>query len=216
MSFYRDQVFPRILDKVCGQKANREARARVCAGLSGDVVEVGFGTGLNTPYYPPQVTKVFAVEPSRVSLQIAEPRIARSAVPVEFAGLTGERLDLASESFDSVLSTWTLCSIPDVSAALAEMLRVLKPGGGFHFVEHGHAPDANVVRWQERIEPMWRPLACGCHLTRRISETVEHAEFRIEQLDTYYFNGAPKPFGYTFEGRAVKLEDPQVEASKGS
>src|SRR5436309_3634095 len=128
----------------------RAVRAGVCEGLEGAVVEVGFGTALNAPYYPSAVKKVVAIEPSRVCMRIAEPRIAQSSVPVEYDGLTGEHLDLPSAEFDAVLSTWTLCTIPHLDAALAEMRRVLKPGGAFRFVEHGHAPDAKVARWQAR------------------------------------------------------------------
>jgi ubiquinone/menaquinone biosynthesis C-methylase UbiE len=182
----------------------REVRGRVCAGLGGEIVEVGFGTGLNARYYPSGVTKVWAVEPSRVCMRLAEPRIARAKTPVELAGLTGERLDLPSEEFDGVLSTWTLCTIPDLETALEEMRRVLKPGGALHFVEHGHAPDPDVARWQQRIEPLNKRFAGGCHLTRRIPETIEQAGFVVEHLDSYYFKGEPRPFGYTFEGRAVK------------
>ncbi|MHB1536318.1 MAG: class I SAM-dependent methyltransferase [Acidimicrobiales bacterium] len=204
MGVYRDHVLPRFQDKAMARKTTHEIRARVCAGLRGDVVEVGFGTGLNVSYYPPGVTRVLAVEPSSVCLQIAEPRIARSSVEVEQAGLDGERLELQSEEYDAVLSTWTLCTIPDLAAALAEMRRVLKPGGGLHFAEHGHAPDPKVDRWQRRLEPLNKRLAGGCHLTRRIPEAIEQAGFVVEQLDTYYFKGEPKVFGYTFEGRAAK------------
>lgn len=204
MGFYREQVLPRAQDVLMGRKSFLEIRSRVCEGLAGDVVEVGFGTGLNAPYYPSQVTKIYAVEPSRVCMHIAEPRIARSAAPVEPAGLTGEHLDLPSEQFDTALSTWTLCTIPDVANALAELRRVLKPGGKFHFVEHGHAPDPNIARWQQRIEPIWKPIGGGCHLTRRIPELIADAGFTIDALDTYYVQGEPKPFSYTFEGRAHK------------
>jgi ubiquinone/menaquinone biosynthesis C-methylase UbiE len=205
VGIYGDQVLPRLQDKVMNRKGTRDVRTRVCAGLTGDVVEVGFGTGLNVRHYPPEVTRVFAVEPSRVCMQLAEVRIARSDVSVTLAGLTGEHLDLPSEEFDAVLSTWTLCTIPDLAAALQELRRVLKPGGAFHFVEHGHAPDTKTARWQQRIEPLNKRLAGGCHLTRRIPEYIENAGFRIEHLDTYYFDGEPKPFGYTFEGRAVRF-----------
>jgi ubiquinone/menaquinone biosynthesis C-methylase UbiE len=204
MGFYGDQLLPRFQDKVMGRKAASEVRARVCAHLHGEIVEVGFGTGLNAPYYPSAVTKVFAVEPSTVCMRIAEPRIAGSPAQIELAGLTGERLDLPSAEFDAVLSTWTLCTIPDLAAALEEIRRVLKPGGALHFVEHGHAPDPNVATWQHRIEPLNKRLAGGCHLTRRIPEMIEQAGFDVGQLDSYYFQGEPKPFGYTFEGRAVK------------
>jgi ubiquinone/menaquinone biosynthesis C-methylase UbiE len=203
MGFYREQLLPRFQDKVMARKPTRAVRTRVCEGLAGTVVEVGFGTGLNAPYYPRAVTKVVAVEPSRVCMRIAEPRIRQSSVAIEYGGLTGEQLDLPSGTFDAVLSTWTLCTIPKLDAALAELRRVLKPGGSFHFVEHGHAPDQNVVRWQERLEPLNKRLAGGCHLTRRVAEDIERAGFEIEKLETYYFKGEPKPMGYTYEGRAI-------------
>src|SRR5438046_4875034 len=161
MGIYQEQVLPRFQDKVMGAKRLREARGRVCDGLEGAVVERGFGTALNAPYYPTEVTKVVAIEPSRVCMRIAEPRIAKSAVPVEYGGLTGEHLDLPSAEFDAVLSTWTLCTIPNLEAALAEMRRVLKPGGSLHFVEHGHAPDEKVAHWQGRLEPLNKRIAGG-------------------------------------------------------
>ncbi len=204
MGIYADQILPRLQDRFMKRKDTNVVRERVCAGLAGDVVEVGFGTGLNVPYYPAEISKVFAVEPSRLCMRLAEDRVAHSKVPVELAGLTGEHLDLPSESFDAVLSTWTLCTIPGLEKALEEMRRVLKPGGTFHFVEHGHAPDAKTARWQRRLEPLNKKIAGGCHLTRPISEFIEKAGFRIEHLDTYYLDGEPRPFGYTFEGRAVK------------
>jgi len=204
VGIYTGHVLPRLQDRVMKRKETLEVRRRVCAGLSGDVVEVGFGTGLNVPHYPLDVKRVLAVEPSRVCMKIAKERIAHSNAPVELAGLTGEHLDLASDTFDAVLSTWTLCTIPNLEAALEEMRRVLKPGGTLHFVEHGHAPDAGTARWQRLLEPLNKRLAGGCHLTRNIPECLERAGFRIDHLDTYYFEGEPKPFGYTFEGRASR------------
>lgn len=204
MGFYQDQVLPRFQNKVMDRKDLREIRARVCSGLVGDVVEVGFGTGLNSPYYPAHVAKVAAVEPSAVCMRIAQPRIAATSTDVELAGLTGEALDLPSGEFDAALSTWTLCTIPNIEAALAEIRRVLKPGGRFLFAEHGHAPDTGVARWQARIEPPWKRIAGGCHLTRRIPKLIEDAGFRSDALKTYYIKGEPKLFGYTFEGSATK------------
>jgi ubiquinone/menaquinone biosynthesis C-methylase UbiE len=202
VGFYREQVLPRFQNKVMNTKLTRKTRPRVCDGLHGRVVEIGFGTGLNVPYYPADVTAVYAVEPSAVCMRIAQPRIAVSTAPVELAGLTGERLDLPSEEFDAALSTWTLCTIPDLAAALEEVRRVLKPGGVFHFVEHGHSPDAGVARWQARLEPLNQRLFGGCHLTRKIDESVEQAGFTLEHLDTYYAKGDPKPVGFTYLGRA--------------
>lgn len=204
MGVYRDHLLPRVQNKVMDRKDLRDVRSRVCSGLSGDVVEVGFGTGLNAPHYPDGVQRIAAVEPSALCMRIAEPRISATSTKVELAGLTGETLDLGSEEFDAALSTWTLCTIPDVDAALAEIRRVLKYGGRFHFVEHGRAPDAGVARWQERIEPPWKRIAGGCHVTRDISGLVERAGFRIDEVQTYYLTGEPKVFGYTFEGVATK------------
>jgi ubiquinone/menaquinone biosynthesis C-methylase UbiE len=150
------------------------------------------------------VHKIAAVEPSTLCMRIAAPRIAATSTEVELAGLTGETLDLSSDQFDAALSTWTLCTIPDVDAALAEIRRVLKPGGRFSFVEHGRSPESGVARWQTRLERPWKHVAGGCHLSRPISELVERAGFQIEDLHTYYMSGEPKPFGYTFEGVATK------------
>jgi ubiquinone/menaquinone biosynthesis C-methylase UbiE len=205
VGIYKDHLLPRVQNKVMDRKDLREVRSRVCSVLSGDVVEVGFGTGLNAPHYPDVVQRIAAVEPSALCMRIAQPRIAATSTTVELAGLTGERLDLPSEEFDAALSTWTLCTIPDVDAALAEIRRVLKPGGRFHFVEHGRGPDADVARWQARIEPAWKRIAGGCHVTRDIAGLVEEAGFSIDSVQTYYMEGEPKVFGFTFEGIAIKV-----------
>jgi ubiquinone/menaquinone biosynthesis C-methylase UbiE len=204
MGLYQDQLLPRLQNKVMDSQDMREVRARVCSSLVGDVVEVGFGTGLNAHHYPDGVQRIAAVEPSSLCMRIAEPRIAATSAKVELAGLNGETLDLPSDEFDAALSTWTLCTIPDVDAALAEIRRVLKPGGTFHFVEHGRAPDASVARWQARIEPAWKHVAGGCHVTREISDLIERAGFQLDRVHTYYMSGEPKIFGYTFEGVATK------------
>ena len=203
MGFYKEQVLPRVLNHAMDTKFEREVRPRVCSGLHGQVVEIGFGTGLNTPYYPSEVTKVFAIEPSNVAMKLAAPRLAASSAPVELAGLTGEQIDLPSEQFDAVLSTWTLCAIPNLPAALAEIRRVLKPNGTFHFVEHGYAPDVGVAKWQARLEGL-NERVVGCHLDRKIDECIAQAGFTFDALDTFYAKGAPKPVGFMYEGRARK------------
>src|SRR5690242_18955459 len=150
MGLYREQVLPRVTDRLCNTKSATPQRRRVCAGLSGEVVEIGFGSGSNVPFLPAGVTGVAAVEPSDVAWKLARKRIDASLVPVRRVGLDGARLPLGDDAFDAALSTWTLCTIPDVDAALRELRRVLRPGGRLHFVEHGLAPDASVQAWQHR------------------------------------------------------------------
>lgn len=170
-------------------------------GLSGRVVEIGFGSGLNVAAYPHEVEVVYAVEPAEVARRLAEPRIAAGTVSVEHVGLDGQRIPLADDSCDAALSTFTLCTIPDVAAALAELRRVVRPGGRFHFLEHGLSPDQPVATWQRRLEPVQRRLADGCHLTREIAELVEQAGFTIEHTASRYAKG-PKPWSWFTEGVA--------------
>jgi ubiquinone/menaquinone biosynthesis C-methylase UbiE len=202
MGFYDDRILPHIINVTMNTKATRQSRDRVCVGLRGDVVEIGFGTGLNVPHYPLTVDRVEAVEPSALAVKLAGKRLADAPVPVEIVGLDGQHLDFPDEHFDRALSTWTLCTIPDVDAALAEVYRVLKPGGYFHFVEHGRSPDPKVATRQDKWEPLQKRLAGGCHLTRPIADLVERAGFLIEDLETGYLRGVPKTHGYEFLGRA--------------
>jgi ubiquinone/menaquinone biosynthesis C-methylase UbiE len=204
MGWYVDRVLPRITDVALRGAEVTSARARVCEGLEGDVLEVGFGSGRNVPHYPTHVTKAWAVDPATVGRQLAAERVAASPVPVEYVGLDGEQLPLDDESVDHALTTWTLCTIPDVQRALAEVRRVLRPGGSLHFVEHGRAPDAGIARWQDRLTPVQRRVFGGCHLNRPINRLIDAAGLRVETLDNYYVRG-PKPFGYMFEGVATKL-----------
>ncbi len=203
MAIYRDLVFPRIMNLLMDNKQNRKTRARVCGGLEGEVVEIGFGTGLNLPHLPRGVTLLRAVEPSQLGVQIARDRIAVAHVPVQVVGLDGQSLPFEDRSTDEILSTWTLCTIPDALAALREVRRVLRPGGALHFVEHGAAPDAGVRRWQDRLNGVQQRVGCGCNLNRDIPALIRAAGLTISHLDTYYSPGEPKPFGATYEGVAT-------------
>ena len=203
MGLYQDQILPRIIDTVMNRREFARIRSRVCAGLDGDVLEVGFGSGLNVPYYPSAVARVRAVDPATVGRRLAARRVAASPVPVEYIGLDGQSLQVEPGSVDHVLMTWTLCTIPGVQRALAEVYRVLRPGGSLHFVEHGLSPDPRVARWQDRLTPLQRRLAGGCHLNRPIGQLVADSGLELTQMENYYVTG-PKPFGYMFEGVALR------------
>jgi len=203
MGLYRDNVFPRLMNVAMNTKQTRIIRARVCADLKGEVVEIGFGTGHNLPYLPASVTRLTVVEPSGLGVRMARERIAATAIPFEVAGLDGQDLPFDDASADQVLCTWSLCSIPDPVRAVREARRVLRPGGTFHFVEHGRAPDESVRRWQERLDPVQKRLAGGCHLSRDIPAILEAGGMRIERIDRYYGKGEPKVFGSLYEGVAV-------------
>jgi len=203
MGLYRDQILPRIVDVAMRGSDVEQVRAHVAAGLDGEVLEIGFGSGLNIPYYPAQLTRVWAVDPAAVGRKLAAKRAAASAVPIEYVGLDAERLPVGDASADHVLSTWTLCTIPDPMVALAEIIRVLRPGGAFHFVEHGRSPDAKVARRQDRLNPLQGRVFGGCNLNRPIDHLVTASGLELTRLETYYMKG-PRPMEYTFEGIAVK------------
>jgi len=203
MGFYQDEIVPRITNVVMNRSEFSRIRARVTADMRGDVLEVGFGSGLNVTHYPPAVSRVLAVDPATVGRKLAAERIAASPAHVEWVGLDGQQIPLESGSVDHVLTTWTLCTIPDVERALAEIRRVLRAGGSFHFVEHGRSPEHRVARWQDRLTPLQRRLAGGCHLNRPIAQLVANSGLEVAHLDNYYTSG-PRTFGYMFEGTATK------------
>ncbi|MCW2492638.1 MAG: methyltransferase, S-adenosyl-L-methionine-dependent [Frankiales bacterium] len=192
MGLYQERVLPRVINKACGMKTVRPLRERVCAGLTGDVIEIGFGSGLNVGFYPKTVTRVSAVEPSDLAWKLAGERLNLVDIPVERAGLDGQALPFGDHTFDTALSTWTMCTIPDAVAALCELRRVLKPGGTLHFLEHGLAPDLRVQRWQRRLDPLEKRLFGGCSFTKEIVVMLTAAGFTITDLDVFYEKGAPK------------------------
>jgi len=203
VGLYAEHVLPRLLDVMCGMESNARHRERVCAGLTGEVVEIGFGSGHNVPYYPAAVTSVDAIEPAGAGWRLAAKRLAASPVQVRRAGLDGQVLPFAEDSFDSALSTWTLCTIPDPQLALSELRRVLRPGGALHFVEHGLAPDTDVQRWQHRLEPVQKRLVGGCHLTRDVLPMLREAGFDVVESDAFYEPKAPRALAAETVGVAV-------------
>jgi ubiquinone/menaquinone biosynthesis C-methylase UbiE len=202
MGIYREQVLPRLVEVACGGAQMERWRARAAEGLSGTILEIGFGSGLNVPVYPAEVTEVLAVEPALVARDRAAGRIAESHARVRHVGLDGQSLPLDDDSCDGALSTFTLCTIPDVEIALAEVARVLKPGAPFHVLEHGLAPDANVARWQHRIDPVQQRLADGCHLTRDPVALLEGAGFTVVDHHSRYAKG-PKPWTWMTTAKAL-------------
>src|SRR5581483_2646258 len=206
MGVWNDQLLPRLTDKLLGNAEVRKLRRKAVDGLRGTVVEIGFGSGLNVPLYPPEVEKVYAVEPSTVARRLAAERVAASPVPVDLVGLDGRHLPLESESLDAALTTFTLCTIPDVDLALLELYRVLKPGGHVHFLEHGLADDPAVAKWQHRFNGVQKLMCGGCNLDRPIDRLLADAGFEVTSLDHEYMRGprAARPWGYLYEGRATK------------
>lgn len=203
MGIYEERVLPHLIDLTCGSSMLDKVREKTCAGLHGRVVEIGFGSGRNVPFYPVAVKSVSGVEPADLGWKMAAERVAAATVPVERAGLDGQALPFEDNSFDSALTTWTLCTIPDVRAALSEVRRVLVPGGTLHFVEHGIAPDAKVQVWQHRMNPVQKVIAGGCHLNRDIRALIEDAGFQIREVDRFYQRGTPKTLGALSLGVAV-------------
>lgn len=202
-----DHVVPRLTDLSLRGRDVGERREVACAGLTGRVLEIGFGSGLNVRWYPPEVTSVTAIEPSDVGWKLSERRRARSAVPIERAGLDGQRLDLPDDSHDSALVTFSLCTIPNPLLALREARRVVREGGRLHALEHGLAPDESVRRWQRRMEPVQRALADGCHLTRDIPALVARAGWHLEDLEQSYLPGPAMARPWTYGCRLVAVRE---------
>jgi ubiquinone/menaquinone biosynthesis C-methylase UbiE len=202
-NWYERHILPKALDFACGMPMIGRMRQLVVPQAQGRVLEVGIGTGLNMRYYDKtRVTHITGLDPALQLHPLAQERIAQAGLPVDLVGLSAEKIPLPDASFDTVLITYTLCTIPDAPAALLEMRRVLAPTGKLLFCEHGRAPDASVQRWQERLQPVWGPLAGGCHLGRDIPALLVAAGFTLPELQTRYLPG-PRPFTFHYWGEAM-------------
>lgn len=206
MGFYARQIFPRMLDWALDQEAVNRQRRATLSPLAGRVLEIGFGTGLNLPHYPEAVTHLTIIDPERMLAERVARRMAAARMPVEKMYLDASgRLPFADNHFDGVATTFTLCTITDVTAALAEMRRVLKPTGVMAFLEHGLSDDARTARWQRRLTPIQKVVACGCHLNRKIDALIARAGFAIDQLARELMPGLPPVIGSLYRGTAKKV-----------
>lgn len=204
MGFYSNTLFPWLIDKVMSDGYMTKARVAVLEKVQGDVFEIGFGTGLNLPHYPEHVKSITTADVNPGMNKRALERIAASSHDVKHDVIDGQSLPFDDQSFDTVVCTWTLCSIPDAGKALDELHRVLKPSGKFHFVEHGLADDEKVRKWQHRLTPLQRKVGDGCHLNRNMEELIRDHHFDYEQLETYYMKKAPRFAGFMYQGVATK------------
>lgn len=206
MGFYEDRILPHVIDLACGMPEAMQLRQHIVPKAQGVVLEVGMGSGLNlTLYDPEKIDFVWGLEPSQGMRRKAQNKLQASPVEVKWLDLPGEEIPLDDESVDTVILTFTLCSIPDWHGALGHMYRVLKPGGKLWFCEHGRSPDATVARWQDRITPLWKQVAGGCHLNRPIREYIEEVGFVIRDVNNLYIDKSPKIVGYMYYGEAEKL-----------
>jgi ubiquinone/menaquinone biosynthesis C-methylase UbiE len=201
MGFYSDIILPRLCDFAMRNKQLLPFRERVIGAAEGRVLEIGVGSGMNLPFYRPPVREVLALEPAPRLVAMAQSASRAARMPISFLEASAEAIPLDEHSVDTIVTTWTLCSIPQAATALAEMRRVLRPGGKLLFVEHGMAPDAGVRRWQDRLTPAWRRISGGCHLNRPIRSMIEGAGFHIDRIETGYIPG-PKPMTFMYEGAA--------------
>jgi len=204
MGLYHHCVFPYLLDLAMGSRVFDKPRRRTLARASGRILEIGFGTGRNLPHYPPGVSRIEAIDPDADLDRFSLPRIAASSVAVDFHHLNAEHLPFEGGSFDTVVCTLTLCSIPDVVHALGEVHRVLRPGGQFLFLEHGLSPDAQVAGWQHRLNPIQKRIGGGCHLIRDTVQLVAGSGLQLRDTEHYYLRRVPRFAGYMTEGSALK------------
>ena len=205
MGLYRTYVLPRLLHLSMRQKEIAAQRSRVIPAARGRVLEIGIGSGLNLPYYTHQVDAVIGVDPSTALLAMARKAAREMTIPVEFVTRGAEEMPFDDRSFDTVVSTWSLCTIPGVGEALAEVRRVLKPGGELVFIEHGRAPERRVLAWQDFLNPVWRRCAGGCNLNRPIDRLIAQGGFALTALDTGYLVKGPRPLTYHYRGVAKPM-----------
>ena len=202
MGFYERWIVPRLLDLAMRNRLLDHYRHQTVASARGLVLEVGVGSGLNLPLYGPAVTRVVAIDPSPELLRLASRRTADVVIPVSLLRASAEHLPLADAVFDTIVMTWTLCSIPNPMAALTEMRRILRPGGRLIFVEHGLSPEIRTARWQHWLTPYWKRISGGCHLDRKMDELIRSAGFEIDAVETGYLKG-PKPWTFMYQGVAT-------------
>jgi SAM-dependent methyltransferase len=208
MGFYGERILPHIMNVAMGVSVLADERRRCLRGVAGTVLELGFGSGHNLPFYPvgpAGVAKLVAVDPSAVAARLARARIAAAPFPVEHAALAGDTIDAPDASFDAVVCTFTMCTVPDPAAMLRQVARVLRPGGRFFFLEHGRADDPRVRRWQDRLNGLQKALVGGCHLNRDIAALIRDAGFSVDELDKHYMRGpkiGPRVSAFLFRGVA--------------
>ena len=204
MTFYERYCLPRLLDLACGVRPVRRQRDKIVPLARGEVLEVGIGTGLNLPHYrAEQIERIWGLDPATQMNRTTRKRLCGTGLDLELLALSAERIPVENDRFDTVVLTYTLCSIPAPVTALREMKRTLRPGGRLLFCEHGTAPDEAVRQWQRRINPLWRRVAGGCHLNRDIPELIGHAGFGIQRMETGYLSKVPRFAGFNFWGAAV-------------
>ncbi len=203
MGIYANYFFPRLLDWALGSPEANEQRQLTLANAKGNVLEIGFGTGLNVRYYPPAVTKLTALDSENFRPDLVRQRIAKAHMPIERVQLdAGGKLPFADASFGTVVTTWTLCSIANVDAALLEMKRVLRPDGILLFCEHGRSDEAKTAAWQDRLNPLQKIIGCGCNMNRAIDRLIQKAGFEIVRLDRFVMQNSPRILGETYRGQA--------------
>ncbi len=204
MGIYSKFIFPRMMDCLMAHPTLSRYRAELLSDVRGKILEIGFGTGLNIPYYPKEIHNITTVDVNPGMNSLAEKRLKDFSITVDHRVLNGENLPMADDTFDCVVCTWTLCSIKNVDQAVREVYRVLKPGARFYFMEHGLSNEVNVQRWQNRLNPLQKFIADGCHLNRDIKKIIEKQNFRSLEIKNFYMENFPKTHSYSYKGIATK------------